>query len=450
MSNTILTRPFERHFRRGAARLSCAAVAAALTVAGCSTGGGSGGGSGGGGGGSDGEVQTITTLSLYSADSGAGKWLESVSESFTAATGIAVKNEFVAQNDLPTTYGKQVIAGTEPDLVMTNLVADPTTWLENGATVDVAGYLDEWGLRDVFSDNALEAWTNAKGQVQAFPLEGYNWPMWYNMDLLNAAGIDRPPATWDELKSAAVALRDSGVQPMVVAAADYPAPAVVTLVALAMMSEAAVAELFDNGDWAGPDGQKIVQAMLELKQAGVFADDSAGLTYPDQVAAFGAGQAAMLFDGSWGYGNAQATFPDLNIELGGFPLSPDCPADKPITFAGQSTGIWISPNGQEKIDALEKFITHVYSPENLAAYVNTGFISPAKPGYLTLDDTTLPPLNVASQEILPLQTTVYQPTYNALSPTVTSAFFRASTEAFVDGTTAAQLTQSLEQAWQAQ
>ncbi|MDQ1218132.1 hypothetical protein QE411_002987 [Microbacterium arborescens] len=32
---------------------------------------------------------------------------------------------------------------------------------------------------------------------------------------------------------------------------------------------------------------------------------------------------------------------------------------------------------------------------------------------------------------------------------MTSAFFRASTQAFVKGATAAQITQSLEQAWQA-
>lgn len=400
---------------------------------------------------SGGDADEITTLSLYSADSPAGTWLNTMAEEFEKANpGVTVTNQFVVQTDLPTTYGKSVVSGTEQDIVMTNLVGDPTTWLKNGATVDVSGYLDQWGLDDVFSDTALKAWTNADGQLQAFPLEGYNWPMWFNMDLLRQAGFDSPPKTWDELISLSAALRANGVQPFVVGGADYPAPGVLTLVALTLLTEDEVTELFESGDWAGANGQKVIAGMLQLRDAGVFSDDSAGLKYPDQVAAFGAGKAAMLFDGSWGYGNAQATFPQIDVQLGGFPLPQGSPVSKPVSFAGQSTGIWVSPNGQKEIDEVGAFISFLYQPENLAKFVDIGYISPAREGYLTLDESVLPPLNIASQAELPSQTTVYQPTYNILSPTVTSAFFRAATQAFVAGSTAEQITTSLEQAWQAQ
>lgn len=434
-----MTSPFTRRTRR-AALAAGAIIALTLGTSACSTGEAT----------PSGGDDTVTTLSLYSADSPAGTWLTTMAEDFKKETGITVKNEFVLQTDLPTTYGKSVVAGNEQDLVMTNLVGDPTTWLANGATVDVSTYLDDWGLKDVFSDNALSAWKTSDGALQAFPLEGYNWPMWFNMDLFSRAGISAPPATWDELIADSKALRAIGVQPFVVGGADYPAPAVVTLVALSLLSEDEVTELYASGDWSGATGQKVVKGILDLQAAGVYADDSAGLSYSDQVAAFGAGKAAMMFDGSWGYGNAQNTFPNLNIQLGGFPLASSSPISKPVSFAGQSTGVWVSPNGQKNIDAVQKFITFLYKPENLAQFVNIGYISPAKPGYLTLNTATLPPLNVASQEQLPETTTVYKPTYNSLSPTVTSAFFRASTQAFVPGTTAEQLTQSLEQAWQAQ
>ncbi|PPG73799.1 ABC transporter substrate-binding protein [Rathayibacter sp. AY1F4] len=431
--------------RRPARRAILAVIAVtglALGTTACSTNGGTGS--------SAADADSISTLSLYTADSPSGRWLASMAEKFEAESGIAVTNEFVVQTDLPTTYGKSVVAGTEQDLVMTNLVGDPTTWLQNGATVDVTSYIDDWGLGDVFSDSALGSWTNKDGQVQAFPLEGYNWPMWYNMDLFEKAGIDSPPTTWDELIADSKALRASGVQPFVVGAADYPAPAVVTLVALSLLSEEDVTALYESGDWSGEAGQKIVNGLIELRDAGVFADDSAGLKYPDQTASFGAGQAAMLFDGSWGYSNAQSSFPDADIRLGGFPLADGSPISKPVSFAGQSTGVWVSPNGQKKIDAVQKYISFLYQPENLAQFVDIGFVSPARDGYLTLDESALPPLNVASQKELPSTTTVYQPTYNLLSPTVTSAFFRASTQAFVAGTSAEQLTQTLEQAWQAQ
>ncbi|MDF2989740.1 MAG: extracellular solute-binding protein family 1 [Microbacterium sp.] len=435
---TEMTSPRIRRARRAAA--AGAVISLALATAACSTGDAT----------PNGGDKTITTLSLYSADSPAGAWLTSMATEFEQKTGITVTNDFVLQTDLPTTYGKSVVAGNEQDLVMTNLVGDPTTWLANGATVDVSSYLDDWNLRDVFSDEALAAWTTNDGAVQAFPLEGYNWPMWFNTDLLTQAGISSPPTTWDQLIAASTALRAIGVQPFVVGGADYPASAVVTLVALSLLSEEDVTQLYASGDWSGANGQKVIDGILQLQAAGVFADDSAGLSYSDQIAAFGAGKAAMLFDGSWGYGNAQKTFPTVNIQLGGFPLAASSPISKPVSFAGQSTGVWISPNGQKNIDAVGQFVSFLYQPENLAKFVDIGYISPAKPGYVTLNTAALPPLNVASQEQLPQTTTVYAPTYNSLSPTVTSAFFRASTQAFVPGTTAAQLTQSMEQAWQAQ
>lgn len=436
-----MTRIFPTRSRRRITTAAAFAAAIAMTVAACSTA-------------TTGDTTNgtteITTLSLYSSSSPAGEWLNGLSKEFEKANpGISVSNDFVAQTDLPTTYGKSVVAGNEQDIVMTNLVGDPTTWLQNGATVDVKKYLASWGLQDTFSKSALSAWTDSKGQLQAFPLEGYNWPMWYNMGLLKKAGVTAPPATWDELVADSQKLRAIGVQPFAVGAADYPAPAVITLVGLAKIGEKRLTALFKNGNWSGADGQQVVDGMLELRDAGVFDDDSAGMKYPDQVAAFGAGKAAMLFDGSWGYGNAQTSFGKLDIHLGGFPLPDGSPVDKPITFAGQSTGVWISPNGAKKEDAVKKFVQYMYDKKNLTSFANLGYISPAKAGSLSLDSKTLPKLNVESQEDLPKDTAVFQPTYNSLSPTVTSAFFRASTQAFVKGSTAAQVTQSLEQAWQA-
>ena len=430
-----------RTIRRRSTAAAVLAAAVAIAMTGCSTSTTAD---------TPGGTTKITTLSLYSGSSPAGKWLNGLSADFEKANpGIDVSNDFVAQTDLPTTYGKSIVAGNEQDIVMTNLVGDPTTWLQNGATVDVKKYLKSWGLDATFSKSSLQAWTNAKGQLQAFPLEGYNWPMWYNMGLLEKAGIDTPPTTWDELIADSAKLRDIGVQPFAVGAADYPAPAVITLVGLAKVGEKRLTKLFTTGDWSGADGQEVIDGMLQLRDAGVFDDDSAGMKYPDQVAAFGAGKAAMLFDGSWGYGNAASSFGKLDIRLGGFPLPSGSPVDKPISFAGQSTGVWISPNGVKKADAVKKFVQYMYAKKNLTAFANLGYVSPAKTGTLDLDTKTLPALNVASQEQLPEETSVFQPTYNSLSPTVTSAFFRASTQAFVKGATAAQITQSLEQAWQA-
>ena len=64
------------------------------------------------------------------------------------------------------------------------------------------------GIAGVFNPNVLEI-TSADGATYGIPLNAYALGLAYNKDLLAAAGIDAPPATWEELIEDAVALTDA-------------------------------------------------------------------------------------------------------------------------------------------------------------------------------------------------------------------------------------------------
>lgn len=104
--------------------------------------------------------------------------------------GLRVKN-LVNGDDLPQVYETSRLARKEPDVVMVNLYDKTLAWTDVGATVDVKGYLDDWGLRERVLPAALTAWTDDKGRLRAFPYFATNWPVAFNTHLLDRAGCRR-------------------------------------------------------------------------------------------------------------------------------------------------------------------------------------------------------------------------------------------------------------------
>src|SRR6185436_16332664 len=97
-------------------------------------------------------------------------------------------------------------AKQEPDLVFVQRVGSPLTWTDSGVALPVNDLITKWGFDGKFKDVALSNYTNADGKIQAFPLEGYTWPIWYNTSVFEKAGVPIPTTT-DELIAAAKAIR---------------------------------------------------------------------------------------------------------------------------------------------------------------------------------------------------------------------------------------------------
>ncbi|WP_405147314.1 sugar ABC transporter substrate-binding protein [Sphaerisporangium sp. NBC_01403] len=180
-----------------------AAVAGALMVAAAACGGGgdSGGTATGGGSADSGAGKTLT---YWASNQGTSldndkQVLQPELDKFEKQTGIKVNLEVVPWADLLNRILAATTSGKGPDVVNIG-----NTW---SASLQATGaflpfddnLLAGLGGKERFLGPSLAA-TGAPGKPPtAVPIYGMTYGLYYNKKMFKDAGIDKPPATWDEL-----------------------------------------------------------------------------------------------------------------------------------------------------------------------------------------------------------------------------------------------------------
>jgi raffinose/stachyose/melibiose transport system substrate-binding protein len=129
---------------------------------------------------------------------------------------------------------------------------------------------------------------------------------WYNKDLFAEAGIDAPPATWDEFLEDVQALKDAGITPIAVGAGDkWPAHFYYSYLMIREGGEAAMNQVASDLNFNTPEfveaGNQL-QRLIDMEpfQPGFLAAPWDG---PDgESGTIGTGQAAISLMGQWGPG----------------------------------------------------------------------------------------------------------------------------------------------------
>ncbi|WP_328868970.1 extracellular solute-binding protein [Streptomyces sp. NBC_00287] len=159
---------------------------------------------GGGSSGSEGSNEQPKTLTYWASNQGANlevdkKVLQPELDKFEKETGIKVKLEVVPWSDLLNRILTATTSGQGPDVLNIG-----NTW---SASLQATGALLPWdaknfeaiGGKDRFVTSALGS-TGAQGQdPAAVPLYSMAYALYYNKKMFADAGIEKPPATWDEM-----------------------------------------------------------------------------------------------------------------------------------------------------------------------------------------------------------------------------------------------------------
>ncbi|MEJ3652976.1 ABC transporter substrate-binding protein [Actinomycetes bacterium KLBMP 9759] len=331
----------------------------------------------GSGGAASDQVTEISVLSAFTRAMPEGEPFYAAVDEFTRRTGIEVRVVEGAE-DVPDLYETSVLAGQEPDVVITNLVEKSTGWVGEGVALPVDQYLDEWGLRDRVRPEAVDEWRNADGQVQGFPFSAFTWPFWYNTALLAKAGVAAPPATVDELIDAATKLRAAGIGPLVVGGSDWSGQKLFMQIAQQFLPADAARKRFAEGDFcADPAVMRGIELFVRLRDAGVFVDDVQGYTGDMMNSAYYNGDAAIMSTGSWAF---TETPPALaaTTTLSGLPVPAGGTYGRPTAMQGATgTGIFLSPKAKSKLDAVRKFVEVMYDPATVATFVDKAGTLPA-------------------------------------------------------------------------
>jgi multiple sugar transport system substrate-binding protein len=391
---------------------------------------------------------TLTIWHNWGPDDTKGAPLQSVFKDFMAANpDITIKDEVYVDADIPLKVETASTSNQEPDLVFSVLFDGVINWADSGVALPVNDYIKQWGLDGKFSDVALGNFTQADGKILAFPLEGFTWPIWYNTKLFKQAGLDIPTTT-DQLIADAKVFRDKGIGgPVIASGSDGMGGSLFNLIVESMMTNEETIQSFGKGDWTVPGAVKGVKLFTQLRDAGVFVDGVEGVDYPSGNTRFFSGTVPMAHFGSWSYTDPAVAQLAPDVKLGGFPLAPDSPWKRPVYFSGfTAKGIFITPNGGAKIDAVKRFIQYMYQPDTISRFVPAGMAPPLKS--VNIDKSTLPPLVGAALD-LPSTGDVPMILDTVIPAAVGTDMGRITQEAFAPGTSAEKILADLTAAYAA-
>jgi raffinose/stachyose/melibiose transport system substrate-binding protein len=209
--------------------------------------------------------------------------------------------------------------------------------------------------------------------------------IWYNKDLFAQAGIDAPPATWEELLADVQTFKDAGIVPISLAASagdTWTSMFWWAYLAVRICGQEGMSTAITTGDWSGECFVRAGQELQRLVAMEPFQEGFLAATHDAQEGEFGNGKAAMMLQGQWaagaqrsnsesgeGVGDALGWFPFPAVE-GGVGLPTD-------VFGGGDNFI-VGRDAPPEAVEFAKWITT--DPDVIA-------------GWVALNDGTLPTLN---------------------------------------------------------
>ncbi|NIV38488.1 MAG: extracellular solute-binding protein [Anaerolineae bacterium] len=271
---------------------------------------------------------------------------------------ITIEFHDVPFEEMHTKLLTQVAAGNPPDIAYMDASAVGEFALRN-ALVSLDDYIATSEVVD--PDDYVEAFltsATSEGHIYGLPIDAESTGLFYRTDLFEAAGITKPPETWDEFLAAAQALtipeeKQYGFIIFAPEAAYYWYP---------WLWQA-------GGDLLSEDGIDVLWDSEEGKRAAEFYVGLAEYSPPDFYnsnswdgrVAFAEGTVAMYVAGAWFAGTLQNEFPDVTDKWSTAPL----PMDErcATTIAGDTLVIF---QASQNKDAAWKWIEFVSEPENMA------------------------------------------------------------------------------------
>ncbi len=273
----------------------------------------------------------LTFWSLFTG--GDGEFFDAMINEFNASQdGIVMKNDTVKFDNYYTKLTTALAAGNAPDVVVVHQ-GNMLPYVSNGYLLALNQYISPAALAD-FQEAPL-AGTTTDGKIYSLPLDVHPIVMYYNKDLLKAAGVTTLPTTAQEFADAALAVKNAtGKWGLAIdnTTGVYKAYTLTRLF-MSMLAQQGGSLLNADSTKANFNNDYGVNALAWLQDLVFkYQVNPNELDYDAAMNVFKMGDAAFYFNGVWATGALEQT--DLNF--GAAPL-PAFFGTEPWAWSGSHT-----------------------------------------------------------------------------------------------------------------
>lgn len=276
---------------------------------------------------------------------------------------IKLEGEFLVDKGMSDKYMLSLQDGSAPDVLACAL-----DWTTTFGSADLLEPLDTYIANDgvdvsQFVQGAINAST-VNGSLYALPFRSETYALFYNKDILAAAGYDKAPETWDEVKEIAAACTKDDVAGYGVCGTNYGN---YSFQYITMLRSSGGTILNSDNTQSALGSDVALQTAQLYKDLAASAPSS--MMENDNVAnrtLFASGKLAMYMSGVYDVPEIIKANPDLNFACALVPTQNG--AERSTILGGWSVGIAKSSENKEAAWEFVKFLT---SPEVASIYTNT-------------------------------------------------------------------------------
>jgi multiple sugar transport system substrate-binding protein len=292
------------------------------------------------------------------------KTIEDLAQKFNASQDkITVKMEYAPRGELLKQLTIGLVADKLPDIVVLDN-PDTPSFAAMGILADLTDKINAPEMKkDDYYPGPLKS-NLYNDKYYGIPVGSNDIALFYNEDMLKAAGITAPPKTWDELQAAAKKLSKDGVYGLAMCALKNEEGTFQFLPWL--ISSGGNYNKLDS-----PESIKAFQFLTTLVNEGSLSKESINWTQADVEKQFATGKAAMMINGPWNVEHVKGDAPNLKFSV------VKMPKDK----------VWASCLGGENFSIIKghheaeawEFVKFALSEGNLAAMLDVmGYIPSRK------------------------------------------------------------------------
>lgn len=259
---------------------------------------------------------------------------------------VTIRLEFLPRNELLKQLTIGLVSGQLPDMVFIDN-PDHASFSAMGLFADITDRVNAWE-QGKFLEGTINS-TKYNGRIYGLPHASNTLALYYDIDMLEEAGVE-PPKTWEELKIAAAKLT-KGSRKGLAFSAIKSEEGTFQMLPFFLSAGANIDNLYS------PEGIKALTFLTDLVNEGYVSKEVLNWVQGDVEKQFLSGNAAMIINGPWIKPNLEKNAPEKNWGV------TKIPADKVYasTLGGENIAI-ISKS--KYIDECWEFLKWFLAKEN--------------------------------------------------------------------------------------